>query len=200
MRNLNEKSEYLLRMMGDIDDNLVEEAAKYRPFIRSKYAFCTIAACFLLMICLTAAVPLLRIWGVIVPPASDAGEKRTLDALMSDVREGGGYTRLDSADELDYVGCSSLAWRYSDSDDIYIVPLSSSELARLNTSVGRGENVGEVSPTLECCVWILDGKGGVTTPYLKSNAGNIGCTVFDYEAEIVPNDEFIQAVSEILAK
>lgn len=200
MRNSNEKSEYLLQMMGNIDDDLIAEAVKYRPFIRSKYAFGTIAACFLLMICLTAAGPLLRIWGVIAPTSSDADGRKTLDALMSDVRESGGYTRLYSEDELDYVGCSSLAWRYSDSDGIYVVPLSSSELARLNRSVGRGENVGEVSPTLECCVWILDGKGGVTTPYLKSNVGNIGCTVFDYEAEIIPNEEFIQAVSEILAK
>ena len=55
-----------------------------------------------------------------------------------------------------------------------------------------------VLSTVAVSVWVLDGKGNVSTPYLKTSRGNIGCEIFDYEAEIIPDERLVDCISDIL--
>lgn len=122
-----------------------------------------------------------------------------LGAYMLSVRESlDGYTVYPSVESLTYTGKTSLVWQYADGDEIYVASLSSSQIDELKGAMGSGEEVGETSPELSCYVWIVDGQGTVVSPYLKDSAGNEGCFIFDYEAEIIPDEEFVECVSEIL--
>lgn len=127
-------------------------------------------------------------------------ERGALDAYMSDVRGSSldNCTVYPSAESLTYTGNASLVWQYADGDEVYVATLSSTQLDELMGAMGSGKEVGEVSPELSCYVWIVDGQGTVVSPYLKDGAGNEGCVVFDYEAEIIPDEEFVECVSEIL--
>ncbi len=127
-------------------------------------------------------------------------EHGALDAYMMDVRGSSldNCTVYPSAESLTYTGNASLVWQYADGDEVYVASLSSTQLGELMGAMGSGKEVGEVSPDLSCYVWIVDGQGTVVSPYLKDGAGNEGCVVFDYEAEIIPDEEFVECVSEIL--
>lgn len=122
-----------------------------------------------------------------------------LGAYMLSVRESlDGYTVYPSAESLTYTEKTSLVWQYADGDEVYVASLSSKQLDDLKDVMGKGDEVGESSPSLACYVWIIDGQGTVVSPYLKDGAGNEGCFIFDYEAEIIPDEEFVERVSEIL--
>lgn len=127
-------------------------------------------------------------------------ERGALDAYMLGVRGSSldNCTVYPSAESLTYTGNASLVWQYADGDEVYVTTLSSTQLGELKEAMGSGKEVGESSPELDCYVWIVDGQGTVVSPYLKDGAGNEGCAVFDYEAEIIPDDEFVECVSEIL--
>ena len=73
------------------------------------------------------------------------------------------------------------------------------ELSQIRENVGKGSAVEENAPALTCSVWIVDEYGRVTTPYLKASAGNEGCDLFDYDPEIIPSEELIQCISDILS-
>ena len=203
MMNKNDKTELLFSRIGEIDDQLLNEAITYKRSRRKIYNFGMLAACLTLILAVAVIFPMLnRIGGVSGDKNSDAvidpmNKYVSLDAVFVD-SYGGSYKKLDSFESLSYVGKASLVWQYSDSGEIYSRSLSASELEKLTEKMGRGEQVGERSPKLECIVWVLDGEGNVISPYLKDGAGNVGCEVFDYEVEIIPDDSFVECVSDIL--
>ena len=203
MMNKKDKAELLFSGMGEIDDQLLHEAINYKRSRRSAYNFGMLAACLVLILAIAVIFPMINRVGNASGDENYDGEAEmipeyiSLDALFVD-SYGGGYKMLDSFESISYVGKASLVWQYSDSGEIYSKPLSDSELAKLTEKMGRGEQVGERSPKLECMVWILDGNGNVISPYLKDGAGNVGCEVFDYDVEIIPDDSFVECVSDIL--
>lgn len=220
--NKNEKTEYLLSMVGEIDDILLEEAVSYKKKRKKTFLVPLVAACVAVCMTVMLALPL----SVMIPlgfilfenqngaegpelnnPSDvtegvgdeDAEEAHdTLDAILYAQKMGEDHAVLDSFEELSYIGDASLVWQYEDSGAVYVVKLTEAEFASVQRNMGKGGQVGESSPALSCRVWVLDGKGSVSTPYLKDGAGNEGCGIFDYEAEIIPDENFVNCISEIL--
>ncbi len=221
MMDKKEKAERLLDSIGNIDDSLLDEAIVYKSARRyNLHQLGLMAACIALICVIAVAMPMLRNMsavgdsngnseqnsgGVVEnpdknPENNEEVEQNSLDAYMLGVRGSSldNCTVYPSADSLTYTGNASLVWQYADGDEVYVTTLSSTQLGELKEAMGSGKEVGEVSPELDCYVWIVDGQGTVVSPYLKDGAGNEGCVVFDYEAEIIPDDEFVECVSEIL--
>ena len=193
--NINEKSQLLFECIGEINDDLIHEAEEYKPKKKRSYNLALIAACFALVMVIALASPLIR---NLTGMSNEATDKPVnLDSVLLDSKDAG-FETVSSPESLSYVGGASLVWQYEESGEYYVARLSARELNDLTKSMGRGEEVGERSPQLSCRVWVLDGRGSVTSPYLKEGSGNDGCTVFDYEAEIIPDETLVERISEIL--
>lgn len=197
MRDRKEKAEKLLSEIGEIDDRLLCEAVNYKPSRMRTYRLGLIAACLVLACFLAIAMPLIRAAIDVNKNEEKEPYAPTLDGALSN---GSSHaTRLESLESLSYYGTPSLVWQDGESGEIFVCELSSTQLKRLQNELGRGRNVGETSIRLDCKVWVLDGKGSVRSPYLKNSLGNEGIALFDYEAEIIPSEKFIECVSEILS-
>ena len=201
-----EKTKYLFRAIGEIDDRLVQEAAFYRPHRSALSRVMLIAACLSLSLVLSVGAFLLTnrrdfVKDESTPPTSETPAVANLDLLLLDCRDSMRYTTVSSADEIDLFGGEvRVVWQYADSDTLCVSrALSDRESATLTAHLGSGTNVGEDSPTLACKVWIALGDGTVVSPYLRSSAGNTDMALFDYNAEILPTQGFISCISEILA-
>lgn len=196
MRDRKDKVEKLLSEIGEIDDRLLYEAVNYKPSHMRSYRLGLIAACLVLACFFAIAMPFIRA-ALAVNTNVDADPTVTLDGALS---SGSVHaTRLASLESLSYFGSPSLVWQEGESGEFFVCELSAGQLERLQSELGRGKSVGDASLDLDCKVWVLDGKGNVRSPYLKNSLGNEGIALFDYEAEIVPSEKFIECVSEILS-
>ena len=197
MRDRKDKVEKLLSEIGEIDDRLLYEAVNYKPSHMRSYRLGLIAACLVLACFFAIAMPFIRAALDINTNGDGDTYTVTLDGALS---SGSVHaTRLASLESLSYFGSPSLVWQDGESGEIFVCELSSTQLKRLQNELGRGRNVGETSISLDCKVWLLDGKGSVRSPYLKKTLGNEGIALFDYEPEIIPSEKFIECVSEILS-
>lgn len=120
----------------------------------------------------------------------------TLDSLFknSDERE---YAKVDSAEKLSY-NEASIIWQDPESGELFVETLSTAELESIKRNLGKGSHVGESSPKITYRVWIVDENRSVISPYLEAGVGNEGFAIFDYEAEIIPDEELIECISDIL--
>lgn len=212
MMSKNQKAEYLFSAIGEIDDRLLEEAVSYRrPARRKKYWIPVLAACLAVFFAISSTLTLavatpigLLILSSIGGSNSSAPQVpeqapehyASLDQLLEAQKEGS-LTYL-SADELTYFGEPSIIWQYEEGGEYCVAPIEEYELSEIKARMGRGREVGESSPDSELRVWICDGKGNVRSPYLKNSAGNTDSAVFDYEAEIIPDEDFVECISDIL--
>lgn len=201
-----EKTKYLFRAIGEIDDRLVQEAALYRPQRSAFSRVMLIAACLSFSLVLSVGAFLLTnrrdsAKDESTPPTSETPAVADLDSLLLDRRDSTSYTTVSVADEIDlFCGEVRVVWQYADSDTLCVSrALSDRESATLTAHLGSGTSVGESSPALACKVWIALGDGTVVSPYLRSSAGNTDTALFDYNAEILPTQGFISCISEILA-
>ncbi len=205
MKNRKDKIEYLFDGIGEIDDKLLTEALAYKPIRRRKYNFGLIAACLALIIAVALVFPMLQN-GFVVGENEKVDEGMldvnvsydSLDALMLGIRDGGDYENVSSASELSYTDGACIVWKYDDSESFCVKYVNDRQFERLSDGMGKGDEVGESSPELSCRVWIVDGEGIVRSPYLKETAGNEGLSVFEYEAEIIPTEELIDCISDML--
>ena len=112
-----------------------------------------------------------------------------------------GYLGYDNFSEIPRDrGKTYILWRHVDGGKLCMSrALEESEIEAMSESLGVGESVGDKSPTLEFNVWILRGDGSIISPYLIGSEGNIGNALFDYEAEIIPQETLIELVERILA-
>ena len=196
MNDKEKKAQDLLSAIGEIDDELLYEAQIYRRTRKRKFNYGMLAACLALVFIIAIALPLINGFGNL----SEAEEKPvalTLDKVMLDCRDGD-YITYSSFDELSYFGDARLVWQYDDDGEIYSLSLTGDQLASIESQMGKGESTGAQSPKIKCKIWVLDGKGNVKTPYLKDSSGNIGCQIFDYNAEIIPNESLVECISDIM--
>ena len=217
MMNKDQKTEYLFSAIGEIDDRFLEEAVSYRrPARRKKYWIPVLAACLAVFFTVSSALSfaLAAPVGVFIlglmgtqsqsPPKPQEPENdpteyyASLDELMTAQREEDGHSVYLSAEELSYFGEATIIWQYEEDGEYCVAPLTLPQLSRVKLLMGRGENVGDRSPDSICRVWICDGKGNVRSPYLKNSAGNVDSAVFDYEPEIIPDEDFVECISDIL--
>jgi len=195
MNNKNEKTEKLFSAIGEIDDELLYEAQTYRKKRKIGHLG-VLAACLALVIVIAIALPLInRLDGL--NKGDRSVSHKGLDDVLLDCREGD-YKKYSSFDELSYIGEAKLVWQYADSEEIYVLTISDDQLSRIESNMGKGKMTGERSPELYCKIWVLDGQGNVKTPYLESNAGNVGCQIFDYDAEIIPDESMVECISDIM--
>ena len=206
-KELNNKADTLLREIGEIDDRLLEEAVSYRPEAKKSFNFNPIAIA--VAACLAAVFIGVRILpdafvkneGVGDLPQLNAPEEEkdhSLDALLCETKNGG-YMSVSSAAELSYTSGAEIVWRFEGEEQLYYCHITDKQYQRLMKLVASGREVGESSPSLECMIWIIDGKGNVTSPYLKSSGGNVGCTIFDYDAEMIPTESFVNYIAEVIS-
>ena len=198
MNNKDRKVNDLFLSIGEIDDALINEAMTYRRVRKRSFKIAPVAACLVFAVMLAVAMPLIsRLGNNSGTEAPLQNEACALDLLFLECK-GMECKRYESFDELSYVGVATLVWQYEDSGEIYAIALTEYQLSMIESKLGRGQSPGESSPELSCRVWILDGKGNVKTPYLKNEKGNVGCAVFDFEAEIIPDDAFVKCISDII--
>ncbi len=203
MNDENKKAQQLLNAIGEIDDQLIFEAQTYRvPLARDRVRrlphikYGALAACLVILIVIAIALPLIGRFNGLNSTQPDP-DTVALDSYMMELK-GGNYRKYSSFEELSYVGNAEIVWQYEEGGEIYSKPLTSYQLSRIENGMGRGEAVEGESPELNCRVWILDGLGNVKTPYLKDSAGNTSCRVFDYEAEIIPDESVVKCISDIM--
>ncbi len=194
MKTRREKAEYLFCELGGINDALLHEAATYRPARQKSSRLLLIAACLCLSVCLVVGSVLIlnRAKDFFSPSVS-----QPLPTVDSVLHEGVAHTTLSSTAALSYSD-PAVVWQSTESDVLYIRYLNQTELERLQKNMRTGSDVGEQSPTPAYRIWIISDTGSVQTPYLKSSVGNTGVTLFDYDVERMPDQAFIDCLSDIL--
>ena len=201
-----EKADRLLMQIGEIDEKLIYEARVWKPkknyLARVLLIAATLVLTFAIVItsglALTLAAVIYNLGQIEMPQNTP---DPTLESVLLDCREGDGYTTYSSRDDVAKLrGGAYVVWQYADSEEFCVSrELTDSQLSDIKRELGRGEEVGESSPEMQCKVWIMMDDGYVVSPYLKVNPGNTGVEVFDYEAEIYPSDTFISYISEIVS-
>ncbi|MBQ8309730.1 MAG: hypothetical protein IJX80_01795 [Clostridia bacterium] len=208
--SFDEKLSYLFDEIGGVDERMLTEAMEYRSAKRSAKVLRTLTAiaCALLVTVTGVSVILTNWRGWFVVDGTDSGPSdgafpswstHTLDALLQNARGEASYMLLSSTSDVTYFGEAYLLWQYEDDGAVYQSrALTGEELGRLCTLIADGKAVGDTSPAQFTRVWLTLGNGDVLTPYLPTTPGNISATVFDYEAELIPSDELISCISDIL--
>ncbi len=205
------KSEALLEAIGEIDDGMLEEALSYRKKPKVNVKLVAIAASFALMFALIGGNALIkRFSGMIgenesgaLPTSdtpNDAEAVITLDSVFEDLASAERYGYVDDPDTLPYLdGNVYIVWKHAGEERYYISdPLENKEFDTIKFALGEGDDAGIASPALNTYVWVLLGDGRVISPYLKASQGNISYEIFDYEVEIVPNEDFAIRLQSIL--
>ena len=201
------KAGILFSEMGGIDDFLLQEALIYRPIKRSRTSrLWIVAAClatsFALLFC---GVLIGNLAGIknespqinedLAPPTSQT----PLDDFLTAHGEEIALSQVHSAEQLDLFHSPTVVWQLETGGDFYVSrALTEGELQKLTSYAGRGTEVGEKAPEQTYRVWILAGDGTVISPYLKASAGNVGTTLFDYEPEILPTEDFTSCLEALL--
>ena len=196
------KAERLFRAIGEIDDNLLQEAMLYRPARKTAFSRVILLAATL------SAFAVLVVAGTVIamrgqngtpntPPVSEdhtpnapsyseqesangESEAVALDVLLkgvlmhpgTDAPTGATYTAVQDASDLPFR--TGRAHIVWEYNGTYYISraLTAREIATLTGELGKGERVGEQSPALSCKVWILLSDGTVVSPYLEPSTGN----------------------------
>ena len=126
----------------------------------------------------------------------------TLDGVLNAGTHGNGVEVLASAAEYGFFdGTARLVWQYRGEEQIYVSrSLTSREVdALLKAMTGTKTAVSSNKEQPLWRIWLVCDNGEVRTPYLEDSQGNIGYgDFFDYHAEVIPAEEWISCVSEIL--
>ena len=210
------KAEYLLSQIGEIDDAILQEAENYSVRAKRPNKFLLIAATLTLSFAVIIGSTVIGMMennttkpdGEDINQTPSVGEtpnmpdtEYSLDNLLQVSQEAvGNYEVVNTTDELPcFDGKAHIVWQYDNTEEYYISSaISKSRLETIIKSINKGEQVGTKSPELVCKVWILLGDGRVITPYLVYAIGNVSTEIFDYEEELIPNDELVKCISEIL--
>ena len=201
MRSRREKAEYLLCEIGEIDDKLLAEASSYRPVRRQNFRYGLIAAVLAFAFVMVVIRPVVGIYSDLSGEnevANDLPDRFVeLDSILS--AETDYITNSFALNRLSHTGAPRLVWENKESGEVSVCYLTVDELSQIRENMGKGSAVEENATSLTCNVWVVDEYGKVTTPYLKASAGNEGCDLFDYDPEIIPSEELIQCISDILS-
>ena len=206
----NAKKEKALRLflaIGEVDEDLLQDALRWRPARRSvaKRIWLLAATLSLVSVILVGTVLVMLRTPAPLPPFPDSPDNPShpidLEILLQNERHESDYVSLEDETEIPFGnGESYLVWQYEDSETLCMSRgLTEDETKLLTREIGKGSEVGKDSPTLSCHVWIVLADGSVLSPYLKQTDGNIGAaTLFDYEAELIPSQELSSCISDIL--
>ena len=204
--NKSTKAAFLFSEMNGIDDYLLQEALIYRPVQTRTSRVWVVAACLAMSLVLVFGGVLIgNLAGVkndapqinedLPPPQS----KTTLDGFLTEHGAEIAHSKVSTAEQLNLFASPAVVWQSGESGELFVSrPLTDGELKQLTSHAGSGTEVGDTSPAETWRVWILAGDGTVISPYLKASKGNIGTSLFDYEPEIIPSNEFTSCLEKLL--
>ena len=193
-----EKALRLYESIGDIDHGMATAALNYkssRSVSPLKLAF-IIAACFALTVMFVIGGA--KIADGLLDLNETPGMADGVYKLDSMLGEEADQVLIKAESDIDFFsGEVELIW--SDGENYYIKPLGKkNEVNSLLNAIGKGEEV-DGDKDFEYKVWISYGDGRVVSPYLKDTDGNVGyASLFDYSPEIVPSEDFVDSVNELL--
>ena len=205
------KADALLDAVGEIDDAYLAQALAYRKKrgVSSRLAFVAAAIAMTVTLIFSVSIGLRLVSHNDLAPSAPGNENsedkgastNSLESLMLSLPSKDSFTHVENEADLPYTGGKAyVVWQYKGESGYYLSDaMSNFELGAIKSQIGGGKEVGADSPTLECKVWILLGDGRVVTPYLKGHKGNISSRVFDYEAEITPDEDLVERISAILS-
>ncbi len=210
-----QKASYLLDEIGGVRDILLEEALTYRPRKKSYAWILPVSVAATAMgsvaaVLLAVLISLPILWNLVQPDKGNAQEPPNADGnapvveaptLNSVLTDAVAYRTPASSDEIDYFAGVTLVWERNDGTLAESRPLTRAETTRLLSLIGQGTPVGEQSPGEILRVWLVMGDGTVITPHLPITPGNTAsATLFDYQAELLPSEELISCISDILGQ
>lgn len=212
------KTAYLFDEIGRIDDRLLQEAMQMD---RRSHA---VGWRRVMLIAATLSLSLILMLQVVVglsqkglfpflnkeeAPGEDGpqdlpqqGDEWALDGVLDGGRDGQGVQVLTSSAEYGFFdGTAHLVWQYRGEDTLYVSrALTEAEVEELLRAMTGTKAVAADAEQPLWRVWLVCDNGEVRTPYLESSQGNIGFgDFFDYHAEVIPAEEWISCVSEILS-
>lgn len=173
-------AEKLYDALGNISDEYIFRAEAYRQnHFRPQKVLSALAACIAILICISSAVRMMS-------KSNDL--QSDLQAVLLNCEAAS--TDVSQIDLFD--GEKKLVWLFDGS--YYTAKLSNSEYRNLNTVSKSNFETAQPNEDISISVWLCDGNGLVTSPYLHESSGNAYCKLFDYKAEIVPNEKFTSLV------
>ena len=193
-----EKALRLYESIGDIDHGMATAALNYkssRSVSPLKLAF-IIAACFALTVMFVIGGA--KIADGLLDLNETPGMADGVYKLDSMLGEEADQVLIKAESDIDFFsGEVELIW--SDGENYYVKPLGKkNEVNSVLNEIGKGEEIA-VDQSFEYKVWISYGDGRVVSPYLKDTDGNVGnASLFDYSPEIVPSEDFVDSVNELL--
>ncbi len=206
MNNKMKKAAFLLDEIGNVSDVYLQEALSYKKERWHARPWIAAVACILAVAIVGGGLlnsPLMdNVFGVFdkaEQPDQETPTLASLDSFLYANRERINCTEIEES-EITYFGSTYLVLQYADDETLYRSrDLTAREVDRILNLTGTGDEVGSDSPYLSCRVWLVCEDGTVLSPYLKTTAGNKGHAVlFDYEAEILPTNQLISCISDIL--
>ena len=208
------KAAYLFDEIGRIDDRLLQEAMQFDCRTAN-----TVKWRKVLLIAATLSLSLILMLQMVVGlsrrdwfPDLNKGEEPmegtptegtwALDGVLNAGIHSEGVEVLASAEEYGFFdGSARLVWQYQGEEQIYVsrslTPTEVEALLKAMTGTRTAVSSKEEQPLWR--IWLVCDNGEVRTPYLEESQGNIGYgDFFDYHAEVIPAEEWISCVSEIL--
>lgn len=204
------KAEYLLGELGGIDDRFLCEAMEWKASGKStasrrpiRVLLIAATLAMALVISLVGTVAMLLRRGEAPspndPPVLD--EVQSFNRLLFACTESESFTQ-NTIEEIDFFdGAVRLTVQDRATGALYVSrPLTSGEQASLSRDLSAQKQRATAEASAEYLVWITLGNGDVLSPYLAHSAGNVGAaTLFDYEAEYVPTQEFNDLLGALLS-
>ena len=210
-QNKLQKAEYMLCELSGVEDRYLAQALAFRKPQKANLfrRAALLAACLTLSFVLCISVLLLNgrkdesMSGDLAQNSSEIGEQSgawKLDTVLQD-SEGMSATRID-ADAFDFFsGECRVVWQYEGEAHFYMSrPLLENEVDQLrNAAQKASQKPSATSGEPSVRIWVVEADGTVWTPYLKYTDGNrSAATFFDYHAEIVPSDDWVSCVSDLI--
>ncbi len=212
---MNDKAFALYCAVGMINDNIVAECQsprylKRRAIKRGAWITAAVAACLALVVSvaalntgLLAMILVPQFGGESSTPGTDLDAVQP-SALATALKEAELYAqRFDKNELSNYRAGKALIWQSEQSGELYTLPINGYEQTyklELLLEKKGAEVSAEEAAHISTRLWVSLGDGRVVTPYLKESVGNVGYgTIFDYTAELAPDDEaWVAFIREIL--
>lgn len=199
-----EKSEILFRELGNVSDRYLAEAVQYRHSGTPWVTISAVAAGLLLAIGVFLGARLML--GNILTPGKNDGSGADIGSRIEEVLRAGQCTPLavGSDGHVTPNGEAYLVWQSAEDETYYRSrTITDAEKNRLCDALKRsGTTVSSMTreePTFR--IWLVLADGEVLTPYLPLTAGNVGLsTLFDYGAEQIPPQAFLEAVCAVFGE
>jgi hypothetical protein len=202
-RTQEQKVAFLLDEIGNVSDAFLQETMQYRRSAPNVWRILTAIACSLLI-----AVIGIGTLGHLAgsnetpqfPQNTPSDAYASLDAYLCGERDTLKCEPLShGVPSSTYFEEPRLILQYEDGAILQSRALTPYEVTHIQRLIAKGTSVGDTSPKLACRVWMTMGDGTVISPYLKPSPGNVGnAMLFDYDAELLPSEELISYLSDIL--